>query len=97
MEGLFTSFRDFLNERLAPMEAAVEQIPELKAQVDALGATETEKVKAAIDSGGGWWDELVKRSVQRRDAPVKGNEPEEHIDTSDAFYQVFGGLKPNKR
>ena len=96
LEGLFTSFRDFLNERLAPMEASVAQVAELKAQVDALATDETEKVKAAIDSDGDWFTQLVKNSGQRQE-PVKGNEgPEEKSDTSDAFYQVFGGLHKNR-
>lgn len=93
LQTLFESFKENLNERLAPMEAAVTEVAELKAQVDALGATETEKVKAAIDSDSGdWFEELVKNSVQRRE-PVKGGGPEEAAPKDDAFYQVFSGLK----
>lgn len=95
LSALFETFGKSLDERLAPIEATTSQIPEIKARVDALGATETEKVKAAIDSGGGWWEQLVKNSVQRRQAaPVEGQRPQEAIDTSDPFYKVFGGLKP---
>jgi len=70
---LFSAFGEQLNERLAPMETAAQQVAALKAQVEALGATETEKVQAAVESGGDWWTELVKRSVQRRE-PVKDHQ-----------------------
>jgi len=95
MESLFGSFRDSLNERLGPVESAVEQVAELKAQVEALGASETEKVKAAIDSqDGDWWQQLVQRSVQRRQ-PVEDHQgPEEKADLRDPFYAVFPGLRP---
>ena len=93
LQTLFESFKDNLNERLEPMEAAVTQVAELKAEIDALGATETEKVKAAIDSdSGSWFEELVKNSVQRRE-PVKGKGPEEADPKDGSFYQVFPGLK----
>jgi len=93
VQHLFETFGKTLDERFAPVEAAVEQVEAIKARVDALGASETEKVKAAIDSpAGDWWTELVKNSVQRREAPVKGG-PEQVTDTSDPFYTVFGGLK----
>jgi len=92
LSKLFESFKSNLDERLGPVEAAVEQVVALKAQVEALGASETEKVKAAIDSDtGDWWTQLVRSSVQRREAPVKGG-PQEKTDTSDPFYTVFGGL-----
>ena len=92
METLFASFREVLDERLAPMEAAVGEVAELKAQVDALGATETEKVQAAIDSGGDWWQELVKRSVQRQQ-PVEDQEPEQEANLDDdPIYRAFPGL-----
>ena len=97
IEQLFTAFGDQLNERLGPMESAVGQIPELKAQIDALATDETEKVKAAIDSDGGWWEQLVKHSVQRRE-PVEdvGPEQKSSANPNDPFYRVFGGLAQKK-
>jgi hypothetical protein len=89
---LFESFKSVLDERMAPLEASISQVAELKAAVEALGATETEKVKAAVDGGGDWWSQLVKNSVQRRE-PVKGEGPKETADTSDPFNRLFGGLK----
>jgi len=71
LSQLFESFKSNLDERLGPVEAAVGDIAAIKARVDALGASETEKVKAAVESPGGmWWDQLVKASVQRPKAPV---------------------------
>ena len=94
MEQLFNAFGEQLSERLAPMETAMRELPELKAQIDALQATETEKVAAAIDSGGDLWSQLVKNSVQRREQPVEDGGPEEKTsaDPNDPFYRVFGGL-----
>ena len=94
LSQLFESFKSNLDERLGPVEAAVGDIAAIKARVDALGASETEKVKAAVESPGGmWWDQLVKASVQRRQAPVENAGPEEKKTTpDDPFYRVFGNL-----
>jgi hypothetical protein len=92
LQNLFESFKSNLDERLGPVEAAVGEMAALRAQVDALGATETEKVKAAVDSPGGeWWEMLVRNTVQRREKPVEG--PKETARTDDPFYQVFPGLR----
>jgi hypothetical protein len=94
IKQLFESFKSNLDERLGPVEAAVGEIAEMKAQIDALGATETEKVKSAIDSGGGdWWQELLKASVQRQQ-PVENAGPEQKraAPPDDPFYRMFGGL-----
>jgi len=94
---LFNAFGDQLNERLAPMETAVQDVAALKSQVEALGATETEKVQAAVESGGDWWTELVKRSVQRRE-PVKDHQgPEEKTDLDDSYYRTFPGLAEERK
>jgi len=94
LSQLFESFKSNLDERLGPVEAAVGDIAAIKARVDALGASETEKVKAAVESPGGmWWDQLVKASVQRRTAPVENAGPEEKKTIpDDPFYRVFGNL-----
>jgi ABC-type dipeptide/oligopeptide/nickel transport system ATPase component len=95
LRKLFETFKGVIDERLGPVEAAVGEIAQIKASIDALAAPETEKVKAAIDSGGDWWTEMIRTSVQRRDDPtVKGAGPQTTVDTSDPFYSVFGGLKP---
>jgi len=94
IEGLFTAFGEQLNERLAPTEAAIQQVAEMKAQIDALGATETEKVKAAVDSGGDWFTELVKHSVQRRESVKDQSGPQEKADLNDPFFKTFPGLAP---
>ena len=95
LSQLFESFKSNLDDRLGPVEAAVGDIAAIKARVEALGASETEKVKAAVESpGGAWWDQLVKTSVQRRPvAPVENAGPEEKkVNPDDPFYRVFGNL-----
>jgi hypothetical protein len=95
IEQLFTAFGEQLNERLAPTEAAIQQVAEMKAQIDALGATETEKVQAAIDSGtGDWFTELVKSSVQRRESVKDQSGPKQAADLNDPYFKVFPGLAP---
>ena len=94
LKQLFESFKANLDERLGPVEAAVTDIAGMKAQIAALGATETEKVKAAVDSGGNWWETLVKASVQRRETPVEGKGPAENKPApDDPFNRMFGGLR----
>jgi len=93
LSALFNTFGKSLDERMAPIEAGLGKIEAMEARVNALAATETEKVKAAVDSpSGDWLSEMIKKSVQRQQ-PVKGAEPESQPDTSDPFYKVFGGLK----
>lgn len=94
LSALFNTFGKSIDERMAPIEAGLGRIEQVEARVNALAATETEKVKAAVDSpSGDWLSEMIRKSVQRRE-PVKGAEPEQKTDTSDPFYAVFGGLKP---
>lgn len=93
--ALFDTFGKSITQRLAPIEASVGRIEAIEARVNALAASETEKVQRAIDSpSGDWLTETIRKSVQRRAAPVKGAEPQTAVDPSDPFYQVWAGLKP---
>ena len=73
---------------------SITEIAQIKAQVDALSASETEKVKAAIDSDGSWLEQVIKNSVQRRTEPVEDAGPmEEKGNPDDTFTRMFGGLQ----
>ena len=72
MTDFLASFKSALDERMGPVEAAVGEIATMKARIDALGATETAKVKAAVDIVGVWWDSLMTAIGPRRDAQVEG-------------------------
>lgn len=95
VKDFLSSFKSALDERMGPVEAAVGEIATMKARIDALGATETAKVKAAVDNGGDWWEAMMKASVQRQSVPVEGSKgPEQKQPTpDDPFYRIFGGLK----
>lgn len=54
-----------LDTRFSPLEESIET---LQRQVDALVATDTEKVKAALDGDGDWLSQTIKNSVQRQSA-----------------------------
>jgi len=87
------SLSDAIDRRLISIDEAV---GELKSQVEALAASETQKVQAAIESDGGWLWELMRENSVRGKSTVKGGgteEPEEARDESDPFYRMFGGLK----
>jgi hypothetical protein len=95
VKEFLSSFKSELDGRLEPVEAAIAEIAAVKARVDALSATETEKVQKAIDSvDGDWLGAMMKASVQRRQTPVESAGPKQTADTSDPFYQTFPGLKP---
>jgi len=93
VKDFLASFKSAMDERMAPVEAGIGKIEAIEARVNALAATETEKVKAAVDSpSGDWLTEMIKKSVQRQ-KPVEGAEPQAAVDTSDPFNRLFGGLR----
>ena len=93
VKDFLASFKGALDERMGPIEAAVSKLPQMEAQIDALKAEETVKVKAAIDSDGNWWEAMMKASVQRRE-PVEGKGPVEKPPApDDPFNRMFGGLR----
>jgi len=97
VRDFLASFKAALDERMGPVEAAVGEIATMKAQIDALKAEETVKVQKAIDSGGNWWEAMMKASVQRREATVEGKAPagpaEKPPAPDDPFNRMFGGLR----
>jgi hypothetical protein len=95
VKEFLASFKSALDERMGPVEAAIGEIATMKAQIDALAAEETVKVKAAIDSpAGAWYETMIKASVQRREAPVEGKGPAERPPApDDPFNRMFGGLR----
>lgn len=90
LTGLFKAFGEQLDQRLKPVEGMTATVETLQAKVEALGASESEKVKAAVDSGGVWWDEMVRNSVRGKSA-VEGEAkgPRETKPKSE-FAQTFG-------
>lgn len=75
-----------IDERLGVLEKSIpERLDEMQARIDALGAGETEKVKAAIDGDGEWWTRLAKTvrksSVQRERAVEDGAKAKGPVET----------------
>ncbi len=92
LKGFSSMLGEVLEGKFKSFETAID---ELGAKVDALSATESDKLKSALDGDGDWLWGLMRDNSVRGDATVKGKGkkgPREKKDRSDPFFDMFGGL-----
>ncbi len=79
-----------INQRIEPLQKAIEA---LKAEVDVLKTTETEKVIAALKSDGDWFAEMFGNSVQRVERSAVKDETAAGPQESQSEYAIRYGNK----
>jgi hypothetical protein len=64
LKGLLPLISSAVDERFKPVIDAVDDLPKIKAELDALKAPMGAKIKAALDSNGDWLQMLVDQNLK---------------------------------